>query len=164
VNVPDRWLIALTFATTIGAGLIAGVFFAFSTFVMKALSRLPAPDAVAAMQSINIVVINPIFLGVFLTTTAACAVLALFALLRWPKPATGFLLTGALLYLIGTFAVTIFCNVPLNNTLGKLTPSAADAASYWSHYLSRWTMWNHIRTLAAALALASFILALRTLR
>ena len=37
---------------TVGSALIAGVFFAFSTFVITALSRLPAEQGVAAMQSI----------------------------------------------------------------------------------------------------------------
>ena len=42
-----------TLATTLGCGLNAGVFFAFSTFVMPALKRLPAAQGIAAMQSIN---------------------------------------------------------------------------------------------------------------
>ena len=161
---PDRWLIALTFAAAIGAGLIAGAFFAFSTFVMKALGKLPTPEAVTAMQSINIVVINPLFVGVFLGTALISAILVAMALMQWDRPAAALLVTGATLYLIGTFAVTIFGNVPLNNALAKLTPTAAEAAAQWTHYLSRWTLWNHVRTLAAAIALAFFILALRALR
>ena len=34
-------LYAATLATALGCGLVAGVFFAFSTFVMPALKRLP---------------------------------------------------------------------------------------------------------------------------
>ena len=37
----------------VAAGTVGGVFFAFSTFVMKALARLPHAQAIAAMQSIN---------------------------------------------------------------------------------------------------------------
>ena len=36
----DQLLVALTLVSALGCGLIAGVFFAFSAFVMKALSRL----------------------------------------------------------------------------------------------------------------------------
>jgi len=43
----------LTLVSALGCGLIAGVFFAFSAFVMKALARLPPAQGIAAMQSIN---------------------------------------------------------------------------------------------------------------
>jgi uncharacterized membrane protein len=32
---------------------------------MKALARLPSAEAIAAMQSINITILNPVFLTVF---------------------------------------------------------------------------------------------------
>lgn len=35
----------LTLATALGAGAIGGVFFAFSSFVMRALARLPPVSA-----------------------------------------------------------------------------------------------------------------------
>jgi uncharacterized membrane protein len=62
----DALLFALTLFAALGCGLIAGVFFAFSAFVMKALGRLPPAEGIAAMQSINIAVINPVFLTAFL--------------------------------------------------------------------------------------------------
>ena len=52
----------------LGSALVGGVFFAFSSFVMKALARVPSSQGIAAMQSINVVVINPSFLGAFLGT------------------------------------------------------------------------------------------------
>jgi len=55
----NNLLLALTLLSALGSGLIAGAFFAFSTFVMGALGRLPAAHGIAAMQSINVVVINP---------------------------------------------------------------------------------------------------------
>ena len=41
-------------AAVLGCGLVAGIFFAFSTFVMRALGRRPAGEGIAAMQAINI--------------------------------------------------------------------------------------------------------------
>jgi uncharacterized membrane protein len=67
----DGFLFGLTLFAALGCGLVAGVFFAFSTFVMKALARLPAPQGIAAMQSINVIVINPWFMTAFLGTAAA---------------------------------------------------------------------------------------------
>jgi uncharacterized membrane protein len=49
----DGLLYTLTLITALGCGLAAGVFYAFSTFVMKALARLPAAQGFAAMQSIS---------------------------------------------------------------------------------------------------------------
>jgi uncharacterized membrane protein len=113
------------------------------------------------MQSINIVVINPLFLGLFLGTAALCAVLIVAALAQWDAH-SAVVLTGAALYLVGTFLVTIAFNVPLNNQLAAVvTPSAPDAAQEWTRYVTRWTRWNHLRTLAALAAAASFIAALR---
>jgi uncharacterized membrane protein len=146
-------LIALTLVTALGCGLVAGVFFAFSTFVMKALARLSAAQGIAAMQSINVAVITPLFMAAFLGTAAACALLAVSSLLSWRKPGAGYLLAGSLLYLIGVFLVTIVFNVPRNNALAAVDPASADGAGLWAGYLSSWTAWNHVRT-AAALAAA----------
>lgn len=57
----------------VGSGTIGGVFFAFSTFVLRALSTIAVEPGIAAMQRINVVVINPIFLGTFLGTAALAA-------------------------------------------------------------------------------------------
>jgi uncharacterized membrane protein len=51
--------------------------------------------------------------------------------------------------------------VPLNNALAQVTPADPDAARVWNDYLRRWTTWNHVRTAAAAAALAAFFLAAR---
>src|SRR5688572_18597625 len=108
----ERILTIVTFASALGAGLVGGVFLAFSSFVMGALARLSAPHGIAAMQSINIVVINPVFLGVMFGTGAACIGLITAALLRWPAPGAAYLLAGGVIYLAGCILVTMFCNVP----------------------------------------------------
>ena len=157
----ESWPVGLTFAATLGSGLIAGVFFAFSSFVMAALRRRPAAEGMAAMQAINIAAINPAFLGVFLGTAAAGAVLGGFAVMRWSRPGAAYLLAGAGLYCVGTFLVTMLFNVPLNNALAKATPGEASAEQLWIRYATRWTLWNHVRTAAAAAAMTLFAMALR---
>jgi uncharacterized membrane protein len=153
-------LFALTLLSALGTGLIAGAFFAFSTFVMGALGRLPAAHGIAAMQSINVVVINPWFLGVFVGTAAACAFLVVAALLVWQEPGAMLLVVGALLYFAGTFLATMFFNVPLNDALAAVAPDSSDGASLWSRYLITWTNWNHVRTIAALVASAVLTIAL----
>ncbi len=157
----DALLFALTLAAALGCGLIAGVFFAFSAFVMGALARLPAAHGIAAMQSINVVVINPAFLGVFFGTAVLCIVLIVAALITWGETGAICLLVGALLYLVGTIVVTMACNVPRNNALAAVAPDSDAGAGLWPRYVREWTAWNHVRAAAALLAAASFTMALR---
>lgn len=63
----------LIVGSALGCGVAGGAFFAFSTFIMRALARLPAPQGIAAMQSINVVVITPLFMMALFGTGAACA-------------------------------------------------------------------------------------------
>lgn len=157
----DHLLFALTLLCAIGSGLIAGVFFAFSTFVMGALGRLPAPQGIAAMQSINIMVINRWFLGVFIGTAATCGLIAVWSLVGWNAPGAIWRLAGSLLYLVGTLLVTRRFNIPLNDALAAMEPASAEGVAVWTRYLSEWTTWNHVRTVAPLAASACFILALR---
>jgi uncharacterized membrane protein len=149
-----------TLAAALGAGLIAGTFFAFSAFVMGALGKLPAAHGIAAMQSINVAVINPIFLGAFLGTAALSVVLVIAGFFG-AAPAPLHLIAGGLLYFAGCFLVTVLCNVPRNNALAAVVPDSAEGEAVWRRYLSEWTMWNTVRTVASLAATAFFILALR---
>ncbi|MDQ3755048.1 MAG: DUF1772 domain-containing protein [Acidobacteriota bacterium] len=157
----DDLLFALTLCAALGCGLIAGVFFAFSSFMMKALARLPPGEGIAAMQSINVAVINPLFMTAFLGTAAACVLVMVSPLLRWHAPGAAYLLAGSILYLVGTLFVTVVFNVPLNEALASVAPEDPDSASLWASYLANWTAWNHVRTAAALAAAASLIIALR---
>jgi uncharacterized membrane protein len=148
------------FLCALGCGLVAGAFFAFSTFVMKALGRLPAPHGIAAMQSINIVVINPWFMTALFGTALLCAIVFAAALHGWQEPAAPYLLAGSTLYLAGTVLVTMLFNVPKNNALAAAEPSTAEAAALWRDYLSSWTFWNHVRTAATLAACALLVAAL----
>ena len=151
----------VTLLSALGCGLVAGVFFAFSAFVMKALGKLPPAQGIAAMRSINVVVINPWFLAAFLGTGAACVFAVIASLLRWHDPRTPYLLAGSVLYLIGAVTVTMQFNVPRNNALAGVEPESPRGASFWAGYLTSWTAWNHVRTVAALAAAAAFTLALR---
>lgn len=155
------WLVSAAILAALGSGLIGGVFFAFSTFVMAALAQLPPPQGIATMQFVNIKVINPLFLGVFLGTALLSLVLLIAALTHWQQATALYLLLGALLYLVGTLFVTIAFNIPRNNALAAVAPESEEGARLWKRYLREWTLWNHVRGAAALLAAAAFILAVR---
>lgn len=156
----DHLLFGSKLFSALGCGLMAGVFFAFSSFIMNALARLQPAQGIAAMQSINITVINPLFFAAFFGTAVACIFLVVSSLLRWHQPGAAYLLVGSLLYLIGTFLVTIVFNVPLNEALATVEPGSADGANLWASYLTNWTVWNHIRGAAALAAAALLTIAL----
>jgi uncharacterized membrane protein len=153
-------LYAATLVTALGCGLVAGVFFTFSTFVMRALLELPPAQGMAAMQSINRSAISPFLMVALFGTALACLGLAVWAALSWDQPSSVWLVMGGVLYLVGAIAVTIACNVPLNDALAALDPGTADAAGHWARYASNWTTWNHVRGLAALGAAALLMVGL----
>ncbi|MGD9589262.1 MAG: DUF1772 domain-containing protein [Pyrinomonadaceae bacterium] len=155
----DRLIFFLTLFGVVGGALIAGTFFIFSVAIMAALSRLPANEGAAAMQSINVVIQNPAFLGVFFGTAIVSLALGVLSFLDWDAGA-GLLLAGALSYFIGSFAVTILFNVPLNNALNAADPMSLSGQEIWAHYLTVWTRWNHLRTLFSVASVVLLILAM----
>ncbi|MEM9119450.1 MAG: anthrone oxygenase family protein [Cyanobacteria bacterium P01_F01_bin.56] len=144
----------------IASALTAGIFFAFSTFVMPALGQQTTAAGIAAMQSINITVINPWFMLVFLGPGVAGLVLTLTTFRQLGQPGALYWLAGTMLYLIGTIGVTVAGNVPLNDALAVVNPDSAAGATLWAKYLTDWTLWNHVRTVAAAVAAVLFTLSL----
>jgi uncharacterized membrane protein len=156
----DNLIFTLTLFTALGCGLMAGLFFAFSVSVMKGLARLPPAEGMAAMQAINVAIINPVFLVAFLGTGAACLLLVISSLWRWPAPGAVYLLVGGVLYLVGSLLVTFIFNVPKNEALASATPSDPGSAGLWASYLASWTAWNRVRAIATLAAAASLIIAL----
>jgi len=158
--VTSRWVVVLTFGTALGCGLNAGVFFAFSSFVMKALARLSPAQGIAAMNSMNITAVTPLFMTALFGPGATCLLLAIVAVSAWHKPGAGYLFVGAAVYLTGAILVTIVFNVPRNDALARVNPSDAEASRFWLEYVRSWTMWNHVRTVAALVSAALLTFAL----
>src|SRR5258706_1585974 len=118
----DRTILALTFAAAIGSGVVGGIFYAFSAFVMAALSRLPSTQGAAVMNAVNVTVINPTFMIAFMGTALLCLVLAGGSFFWWGRTGGTLSLAASLIYIIGCFGVTMVCNVPLNDQLAAVAP------------------------------------------
>lgn len=142
------WFLAL------GCGLMAGLYYAFSAFIMTALSRIAPEAGVATMNAINDVILKTSFMPLFMGTSLGSAVIGILAVVRWQGSDSLVILLGALIYVVGMFGVTAAVNVPLNNAL------AANGLPTWPRYLIDWTLWNHVRTVASLIASALFIYAL----
>jgi uncharacterized membrane protein len=151
---------ALTLLAALGSGLVGGVFFGFSGFVMKALARLRPAQGMAAMQSINMVAVTPPLMIALFGTALACVALVVSSLPKWREPVAMLRLAGGGLYLVGTVLMTIVRNVPMNNTLASVDPESTEGATQWARYVPGWTAWNTVRTVAAIAAAAMLSLAL----
>jgi uncharacterized membrane protein len=127
-----------------GAGVVTGLLFAFSNFVMRALAELPNDKGMFAMQRVNEKILNPVFLILFLGTPILCVLITFKSALQPGSSGSLFLLIGALAYLIGPFGITMLFNVPLNNKLAEVDQSVAD--EIWPVYQKQWQRWNHART------------------
>jgi uncharacterized membrane protein len=152
---PSRDLLfVIAVVGAVACGMMAGLLFAFSNFVMRALLQQPPESGMRTMQAVNLFIQNPIFFVLFLGAALSTIFLAATSVLHLSQPGSSLLLLGSLLYLAGTFAVTVAFNVPLNNGLAAHSAVAPDAAEYWQNYVSQWLKWNHVRTMTSASAAA----------
>jgi uncharacterized membrane protein len=157
----DGLLFGLTLVAAVASGLVGGVFFAFSNFVMEALGRLRPSEGAAAMQSINITVITPAFMTALFGTGLASLVLIGWGFADLDEPYAGWLIAAGAIYVVGEIATTGGYHVPRNNALARVDPSSEEGARVWQTYLVEWTRMNHVRTLAGLAACALFAVALQ---
>lgn len=144
----------LTLAAGLATALAGGVLLAFSTFVMTGLRSLPAAAGAEAMRAVNRAALRPplmaVLLGALLLDVAAAAVA-----LVGGAPDAGLTVAGAAAYVVGGMGVTAVGNVPLNERLAR----TADPAGEWARSAPRWVAWNHVRTLACAVAATLLLVA-----
>ena len=156
----DVLITALLWFSIVACGLLAGLYFAFSAFVMTAFARIDVPAGVAAMNSINRVIQRSLFMPLFAGSSLSSLALAVIGALYWGEAGACAALAGGLIYFLGMFVVTMIFNVPRNNLLDASDPATADGQELWARFLREWTAWNHVRTLASTAALILFVVAL----
>ena len=150
-----------TTAAAVGSTLVGGVFFAFSTFVMPALRRLPPTDGLVAMQAINRAApASGLFMAALGGTALLSLGLAANAATHLDEAHARYELLGAVLFL-SSIAITGGYHVPHNDTLALVDPAGAGAGDAWLGYVRGWVAWNHVRTITPLAAGVSFVLALR---
>jgi uncharacterized membrane protein len=153
----DKNIYILNFLVILGTGMMAGVFLAFSTFIMAALARVSPPSGISAMQMININVINPIFMLVLFGTAILCLVFVYVSMRHGFSAQVIRLIIGSAFYIFGVIGITMFANVPLNDALRGINPLSAASSEFWPRYLQSWTFWNHVRCIAAIVSCTAFI-------
>jgi uncharacterized membrane protein len=154
----SRWL---TIGAAVGAGISAGVYFAFATFVMPGLRRVSHSQAISAMNGINkSAPASPLLMLALFGTGVVCVLLMISGFRHLDDPKAVWVIAGGALYIVSVL-ITVMYHVPHNDQLMKVDPNGAGAGSTWSHFYSSWMAWNHVRTLAAAGGTVSLVLALR---
>jgi uncharacterized membrane protein len=153
-------LVTLTIVAAVGSGLVAGVFFAFSAFVMQALGALPPARSIAAMQAINRTAPTAWFMAAFLGTGLVSLVVGIAAIVRWGEAGATYQLIGSVLSVL-PIIITAAYHVPRNDALDVVDPDNSDAARCWADYAPGWTRWNHVRTVTPLAAAVLLTLAAR---
>ncbi|WP_394845244.1 DUF1772 domain-containing protein [Pendulispora brunnea] len=157
----EQTMRVLTMVALLGSALVAGVFFAFSTFVMKGLGYLPAARGAEAMNAINVAAPTAGLMSAMFGTALVCLVLGSASVIRMGgDDGALYRVLGCAVYMV-TILVTIFYHVPRNDALAALDPASAEGMAYWKEYLVQWTTWNHVRTVAPLAAAALLAIALR---
>lgn len=139
-------------------GIMAGIYFAFSVFIMKSLGQLPAFEGAKAMNKINDVIIHTVFLPLFLGSTLWYAGLIFWSFADWKSGQSALIISAAVVYIVGMFLVTAIGNVPLNNRLKESENDKKERHKTWQYYLQKWTQLNHLRTISCLVSLALLIL------
>lgn len=152
--------VLLVATSTVFGGIMAGLFFAYSTSVVLALDTLPASAYVRVIQSINESILNVVFGIVFGGAIFVPIVGVAVILVRghWTSLSGQSFLVGALVYLAGTAGVTIRIHIPMNEYIA--TWAAESPPDDWSAIRSRWARWNHVRTIAAFVSFVLYLTAL----
>lgn len=148
-----------TILSVVSIGLVAGIFFAFTVAINPALKQLSDATYIQAMQAINKVIENPAFFFAFM---GAIIFTPIAAFMQKNKEASILLFIAFVVYLIGVFGITVFMNVPLNNTLAKFmisTASSSELSQARADYAEPWNLWHNIRTIATIIAFIISIMA-----
>jgi uncharacterized membrane protein len=134
---------------------MAGLFFSWSCAVTAGLGKLPDAAYLAAMQSINRTILNPLFFSCFFGS-ALLLPLSAWQAYGVATPLRFWLLLGAAAcYLTGVMGVTIFGNVPMNDALDAFKMDHASAevmARQRAAFETRWNALNNLRTVASTAA------------
>ena len=155
---PELFLILLQLSL-IAYALVAGVFLAFSDFVMASLAEARPAGGIQSMQIINRKVFRTIFMVLLLGMSAASPLLVAYALFGDVGDGRAWIVAGGTVYMIGVLMVTLVFNVPMNKRLDRMDFESTEAATYWRHFVPVWSFWNWIRTIASAVASVCLLIA-----
>lgn len=158
-----EWTLYFCLFLALWSAVVAGVFSAFSEFIMSALLKTEPASGIDAMQQINRDVIKTQFVAGILSIAVFSTLFAIYSLTIFEGAALTALVLAPLVYVPSVFLMTIIGNVPMNNKLDRIDHTSTEASAYWLKYGRNWTRLNHVRSLGSVLTAGLYIIAAITL-
>lgn len=156
----DIWFFGLLQFSVIASALVSGIFLAFSDFIMKSLNTAQTAAGVEVMQVINREVWGTVFMFLLKGMSVLSPLLVAYAYFQVEGIASVFIMAGGVIYFIGVLIVSLVFNIPMNDNLEAKEHTSIEAATYWkSTYVSRWSYWNYVRAISAAVAAFCYLFA-----
>lgn len=145
-------------AAVLLTGLSAGLFYAWAVSVIPGTRKVTDMVYLETMQSINRAILNPAF---FLIFFGSLLLLVTSTIQQYQSGLSFWLmLAAALTYLMGTFGVTAFGNVPLNNTLDALQLSEMNPEQILCSRRQYEGVWNRLHMIRTVFSVLAFLLSL----
>ncbi|MEU2563278.1 anthrone oxygenase family protein [Streptomyces longispororuber] len=145
-------------AATLSTGLMAGLFAAFSYAVMPGLARSSDRTLIETMQTINMAILNPVFVLPFIGSLPLLGLAVVLARRGEGRPALSWLTAALVLYGVA-FLVTLVGNAPLNVRLADAgdPDDIKDLAAVRADFETKWVIWNAVRALLHTAAFACLL-------
>ena len=138
--------ITLQVLCMVSMGIMGGIYLIFTNTIISALKEVE--NGALIMAKINDVILNWSFKLIFFFSALSSAYFGIFA----NNVEFSFQL-GCVVFFAGTFLITVFKNIPLNNKLKQAAYMQSNVNETWALYLILWQRWNTIRTFSALLSL-----------
>ena len=148
----------LLFVAVALTGLSAGLFYAWAVSIIPGTRKVVDLTYLETMQAINRAILNPAFFLIFM---GSLILLIISTIQQYQAGLTFWIMLAATLtYLGGTFGVTAFGNVPLNNALDALHlhDMSVDQLTEFRQYFE--VKWNRLHMIRTVFSVLSFLLSL----
>ena len=158
--------VIVAFLAIVTTALSAGIFYAWSVTVIPGLKRVSDHNYLETMQSVNRAILNPLFFIAFIGCMVLLALNAYFLYQLDSSSSFIFTFSAFIIYIIGTFGVTVFGNVPMNESLDKIDLKGLnieEVKKLRSSYEGKWNTFNYIRTFFAVTSFCFVLISIMTL-
>ena len=142
-------------------GLMAGIFFTWSNAVKPGIGKLSDLEYLRSFQSMNRVILNNTFKIIFSGAIITTALLPIFSFNLYPNNIFWIFISTFIIYWVGTFGVTIFGNIPLNELLDKTSlanVSLEELKTLRTSIELKWNNFNLIRSISSAVSFTLLII------
>ncbi|MEM9466004.1 MAG: anthrone oxygenase family protein [Actinomycetota bacterium] len=146
----------------IASGLSAGLFYGWRVSVIPGTAQTSAAAYVETMQRVNVAIINPAFLVVFMGVPVLVGLAAVVQFADDDTTAGTLLAVAVVVYLTTTVATTATRNIPLNDALDAFDLTGAspeDVEAERARYERPWNRWHDVRTVSSVVAFVLVVVA-----